>query len=204
MLETQAERLIERLKSACTYHRFDEPRVHAEYIRFLMRHDFERMDEAIDLALEEESRNVPAISLISKKYHEINERPRRKADVQNQEYCAVCDDKGFVLMTKYIKNGDEQLPYQYVLYCPFCAVGRTHAYDGRQGIKHKSPYYVPPLTKYFDDEGIEALREANLAKRRKASENIVTRIDFGDLAIGRPMPNVPEAELWDDFEEVPF
>lgn len=104
MLETQAERLIERLKSACTYHRFDEPRVHAEYIRFLMRHDFERMDEAIDLALEEESRNVPAISLISKKYHEINERPRRKADVQNQEYCAVCDDKGFILMTKYIKT----------------------------------------------------------------------------------------------------
>lgn len=203
MLETQAERLIERLKSACTYHRFDEPRVHAEYIRFLMRHDFERMDEAIDLALEEESRNVPAISLISKKYHEINNRPRRKADVQNQEYCAVCDNKGFVLMAKYIKNGDEELPYQYVLYCPFCAVGRTHAFDGSQ-CKEKIPYKVPPLTKYFDDEGIEALREANLAKRRKASENIVTRIDFGDLAIGRPMPNVPETELQDDFEEVPF
>jgi len=204
MIAEQADRLIERLKSACTYHKFDEPKVYAEYVRFLVRHDYDTMDEAIDLALEEESRNVPAISLISKKYREINERPRRKADVQNQEYCAVCDDKGFILMTKYIKNGDEQLPYQYVLYCPFCAVGRTHAYDGRQGIKHKSPYYVPPLTKYFDDEGIEALREANLAKRRKASENIVTRIDFGDLAIGRPMPNVPEAELRDDFEEVPF
>lgn len=203
MLAEQADRLIERLKSACTYHKFDEPKVYAEYVRFLVRHDYDTMDEAIDLALEEESRNVPAISLISKKYHEINERPRRKADVQNQEYCAVCDDKGFVLMTKYIKNGGEELPYQYVLYCPFCAVGRTHAYDGRQGIKHKSPYYVPPLTKYFDDEGIEALREANL-KRRKASENIVTRIDFGDLAIGRPMPNVPECETQDEFDAIPF
>ena len=169
MITEQADRLIERLKSACTYHKFDEPKVYAEYVRFLVRHDYDTMDEAIDLALEEESRNVPAISLISKKYHEINERPRRRADVQNQEYCTVCDNKGFVLMAKYIKNGDEQLPYQYVLYCPFCAVGRSHAYDGRQGIKHKSPYYVPPLTKYFDDEGIEALREANL-KRRKASD----------------------------------
>jgi hypothetical protein len=160
------------------------------------------MDEAIDIALEEESRNVPAISLISKKYNEINNRPRRRADVQNQEYCAVCDDKGFVLMTKYIKNGDEQLPYQYVLYCPFCAVGRAHAFDGSQ-CREKIPHKVPPLTKYFDDEGIEALREANL-KRRKASENIVTRIDFEDMGIGRPMPNVPEAELWDEVGDLPF
>ena len=199
-MQDEIDLIIERLKNGCTYHRFDEPGVVMEYVRILGKYSYRLMNKAVDIVLEEDSRNVPPISALVKAYKKIEEEDRSRntcgIEVKNAEYCAVCDDKGFVLMTKYIKNGDEQLPYQYVLYCPFCAVGRSHAYDGRQGIKHKSPYYVPPLTKYFDDEGIEALREANL-KRRKASENIVTRIDIGDLAIGRPMPQ-------DDFEEVPF
>ena len=205
MTRAEVDKIIERLKNGCIYHRFDEPGVYAEYVRVMVQYSFAIMNRAVNALIEEDSQRAPAISALIKAYRRLEEEYRTNQDViKNEEYCDVCDDKGFVLMTKYIKNGDEQLPYQYVLYCPFCAVGRTHAYDGRQGIKHKSPYYAPPLTKYFDDEGIEALREANLAKRHKAPENVVTRIDFGDLAIGRPMPNVPECETQDEFEEVPF
>lgn len=205
-MQDEIDLIIERLKNGCTYHRFDEPGVVMEYVRILGKYSYRLMNKAVDIVLEEDSRNVPPISALVKAYKKIEEEDRSRntcgIEVKNAEYCAVCDDKGFILMTKYIKNGDEELPYQYVLYCPFCAVGRSHAFDGSQ-CKEKIPYKVPPLTKYFDEEGIEALRDANI-KRHKASENVVTRIDFGDLAIGRPMPNVPEAELRDDFEEVPF
>ena len=180
MTRAEVDKIIERLKNGCIYHRFDEPGVYAEYVRVMVQYSFAIMNRAVNALIEEDSQRAPAISALIKAYRRLEEEYRTNQDViRNEEYCAVCDDKGFVLMTKYIKNGDEQLPYQYVLYCPFCAVGRTHAFDGSQ-CKEKIPYNVPPLTKYFDDEGIEALREANLAKRRKA------------------------AELRDDFEEVPF
>jgi len=170
MLETQAERLIERLKSACTFNRFDEPRVHAEYIRFLMRHDFERMEEAIDAAIEDDSRNVPPISALVKKYREITERPKDRLNIRNEKYCAVCDDKGFVLMKE--KQSDTGLIYEFVLYCPFCPVGRAQAYDGRNisDKEHRSLYRIPPLTEYFGDEGVQAMREANLKRRAERTE----------------------------------
>ena len=66
MTYEQAERLVNRLKNACTFHRFEEPGVNAEYIRFLMKYDHDRMSEAIDIAIEEDSRNVPAISALAK------------------------------------------------------------------------------------------------------------------------------------------
>ena len=66
MTYEQAERLVERLKNACTFHRFEEPGVNAEYIRFLMKYDHDSMSEAIDAAIEEVSRNVPAISVLAK------------------------------------------------------------------------------------------------------------------------------------------
>jgi len=201
MTRTQADELVERLKCACTFNRFDEPGVYTEYIRFLARHDYDRMEQAIDAAIEEDSRNVPAISVLAKKYKAIGEVPKIRANIRNEEYCAVCDDRGFVLMKEMEPTSGNI--YEYVLYCPFCAVGRANAYDGRQCKDHKSPYYVPPLTDYFDDEGIEALREANLAKRKSRSETF-RPIQDELRAIGKEMPKVPETELQDDFEEVPF
>jgi len=201
MLDTQAERLIERLKNACTYHRFDEPGVHAEYMRFLMRYDFDRMNEAIDAAIEEDSRNVPPISAIVKKYKEIKEGPKGNTIIKNEEYCAVCDDNGFVLIKE--KQQDSGLIYEYMLYCPFCAVGRSWAYDGKQCKERKSPYRIPPLTEYFGDEGIQVLREANLKRRQSAQTS--RSLDSEQLkALGKDMPKVPECEAQDDFDEMPF
>ena len=64
MTRTQAEKLVERLKSACIFNRFDEPGVYMEYIRALAQYDYDRMDEAIDEIIEEDSRNVPPISCV--------------------------------------------------------------------------------------------------------------------------------------------
>lgn len=198
MLETQAERLIERLKSACTFNRFDEPRVHAEYIRFLMRHDFERMEEAIDAAIEDDSRNVPAISVLAKKYREIKVGPKGGLNIQNGKYCAVCDDKGFVLMKE--KHPESKLVYEYVLYCPFCIVGRTQAYDGQQCKDHKSSYRIPPLTEFFGDEGIAAMREENL--KRRASNTKAERPTEKELqAIGE---SIPDGWRYDVNGDLPF
>ena len=196
MTYEQAERLVNRLKNACTFHRFEEPGVNAEYIRFLMKYDHDRMSEAIDIAIEEDSRNVPAISVLAKKYRDTTKRSKL---VQNEDYCDVCDDKGFVLMKE--KQSDTGLIYEFVLYCPFCPVGRSWAYDGRSisDKKHRSPYYVPPITEYFGDEGIQALREANLKRRAERSES--TRLVKKELqAVGKSIP-----DGWQyDTDDVPF
>lgn len=196
MTYEQAERLVDRLKNACTFHRFEEPGVNAEYIRFLMKYDHDRMSEAIDIAIEEDSRNVPAISVLAKKYRDTTKRSKL---VQNEDYCDVCDDKGFVLMKK--KQSDTGLTYEFVLYCPFCPVGRSWAYDGRNisDKKHRSPYYVPPITKYFSDEGIQALRETNLKRRAERSESV--RLAKEELqTVGKSIP-----DGWQyDTDDVPF
>jgi len=196
MTYEQAERLVERLKNACTFHRFEEPGVNAEYIRFLMKYDHDRMSKAIDTAIEEDSRNVPAISVLAKKYRDTTKRSKL---VQNEDYCDVCDDKGFVLMKE--KQSDTGLTYEFVLYCPFCPVGRTWAYDGRNisDKKHRSPYYIPPITKYFGDEGIQALREANLKRRAERSESVrLAKKELQD--VGKSIP-----DGWQyDTDDVPF
>jgi hypothetical protein len=194
MMRTQAEKLVERLKSACTFNRFDEPGVYAEYIRALARYDYDRMEEAIDAAIEDDSRNVPPISALIKKYRETTES---RVNVKNEEYCAVCDDKGFVIMKE--KQSDTGLIYEFVLYCPFCPVGRAQVYDGRNisDKEHRSPYYIPPLTQYFDDVGIEEFRRVNLERRAKKTEK-ERPVREGLQAIGKSMPEVKE------FEDVPF
>src|SRR5690606_15911193 len=194
-----AEILVDRLKNACVFHRFDEPGVYLEYARTIARYDYDRMKVAIDEIIEEDSRNVPAISLLIKKYKGTSNAPKGQVEIKNDEYCAVCDDKGFVLMKE--KQSDTGLIYEFVLYCPFCPVGRAWAYDGRNisDKKHMSPYYVPPITKYFGDEGIQALRETNLKRRAERSES--ARLAKKELqAVGKSMP-----DGWQhDTDDVPF
>jgi len=201
MLETQAERLIERLKSACTYHRFDEPGVYAEYTRFLMRHDYSKMEEAIDAAIEDDSRNVPAISVLAKKYKEVKDGPR--AAVKNEEYCAVCDDVGVVFVKEKhqeLNIDGEPLIYEHAYYCPFCAVGRSYAYDGRtiSDREHRSPYHILPITAVYGDEGIQAMREANLTKQAKKADK-TRSLEKAMQAVGKSMP-----DGWQYDVDVPF
>lgn len=198
MTYEQAERLVERLKNACTFHRFEEPGVNAEYIRFLMKYDHDRMSEAIDTAIEEDSRNVPAISVLAKKYRKLREAPRNNANVQNEEHCLVCDDKGFVPIKE--RDNETGFLYEFILYCPFCSVGRSFAYDGNQCKDRKSSYRVPPVTEYFGDEGIQALREENL--KRRAMRTKTARPEKADFQkIGK---SVPSGWQHDTIGDLPF
>ena len=199
MTRTQADELVERLKCACTFNRFDESGVYTEYIRFLARHDYDRMEQAIDAAIEDDSRNVPPISALAKKYREVKEVPRDRANIRNEEYCAVCDDRGFVMMKE--QDPKTKNLYEYVLYCPCCNVGRSQAYDGRSisDKSNRSPYYVPPITEYFGDEGIQALREANM-KRRRENMDVKRPVEKAVQSIGKEIP-----DGWQyDTDDVPF
>jgi len=203
MVETQAERLIERIKDACSFNKFDEPGIYAAYLRTFVKYDYGKMEKAIDAAIEDDSKHVPPISAFMKKYKEIINSPKDMANISNDEYCAVCDDKGFVMMKEKhpeaTYNG-EPVVYEYVLYCPFCAVGRAQAYDGRNisDTKHRSPYRVPPLTEYFGDEGIAAMREENLKRRAKKTER--TRPVKKELqAVGKSVPGGWQYDVTDDL-----
>jgi len=194
----EVDKIIERLKNGCIYHRFDEPGVYAEYVRVMVQYSFAIMNRAVNALIEEDSQRAPAISALIKAYRRIEEEYRTNQDViKNEEYCDVCDDKGYILMKEEhptLKN-----VYEYVLYCPFCPVGRSQAYDGRtiNDREHRSPYYAPPLTQYFDDVGIEEFRRANLERRAKKTEK-ERPVREGLQAIGKSMPEVKE------FEDVPF
>jgi hypothetical protein len=155
------------------------------------------MEEAIDAAIEDDSRNVPPISVLAKKYRKLREAPSN-ANIQNEQYCPVCDDRGFVPMKE--RDNETGLLYEFILYCPFCPVGRSFAYDGGQCKDRKSSYRVPPITEYFGDEGIQALREENL--KRRAMRTKTARPEKADFQkIGK---SVPSGWQHDTIGDLPF
>ena len=171
MTQVEVDKIIDRLKNACTYHRFGEAGVYAEYVKALRGCNYWTLDKAIDDIIAEDSRNAPPISALIKAYHKRAEEGRSgRIETKNTQYCDVCDDKGYIIMTKMEDiGGGERLPYQYVLYCPFCEVGLAQAWDGR---KRTDPHgkcnsYVEPLTKYFDDAAIDEMRKNNREKRKQ-------------------------------------
>jgi hypothetical protein len=192
MTPVEADKIIDRLINGCVWNRFDEPGVQSEYHKALLRHNYGLMDKAVDSALEEDSKNVPPISALVKTYKRLSE-DAAALPAKNETYCEVCDNKGFVLMTEVRKNGNKDLLYQFILHCPFCAVGMSRAYDGRQG-KVKSEYIIPPLTQYFDNEAIAVMRRENRCKREQQQSG---KVDIVNLPIGNEMPQVKAWEVSD-------
>lgn len=86
-------------------------------------------------------------------------------EVINTEYCAICDNQGYILMKR--QETGTKTPYEYVLHCPFCNAGRSWEYDGSKCKGKPSRYFIQPLTKHFGDKDIQALREANLEKQKR-------------------------------------
>lgn len=188
MTEKEAIAIVERLKNGCVYHRFNEPGVYAEYIRALMRFQNKYMSAAIDTLLETDSKNVPAISDLSKAYRAKTKELVARQEVRNEEYCEVCDDRGIIIITKIIKVGKDEIPYQYVYHCPYCAKGQSWAYDGRNCTKetNRSEFCIPPVTSILTEQEIREFREKNREKayqkqERKAiqMENIVESVCKG-------------------------
>jgi hypothetical protein len=182
-----AEVIVDRLKNGCTYHRFDEPGVWSEYIRYLCRQNYSLMDKAVDKALEDDCRNAPTISQLNRAYETL-QKSRQSIEVRNEEYCPVCDDKGFVLMKeqageRFCVSG-KPIEYEYVLYCPFCPLGMSQAYDGSQ-CKEKSLYKCEPLTKYFDEHSINEFKRKNIEKKEHKDEREGIQQESLNVNIGK-------------------
>jgi len=206
MTKVECAKIIDRLKSACTFNRFDESAVYAEYMRAMIKFKHELMDKAVDITLEEDSRNVPAISALAKAYKKLNANAKTSIhDIENEQYCEVCGDKGFVMMTE-ITDG---FPYQYPLHCPFCNIGIE-----KWG-------FLPPLTKYFDGSVISNFRRRNRDMRqcKQSGEGMdqekIDEIKAAFQKVGMKVPNLKpysdaddsafyERKYYDDQGELPF
>lgn len=167
MTSDEALSIIERLKNGCIFHRFDEPGVHAEYVRAISKYNFQAMNKAVDLIFASDSKNVPAISLLIKTCKGIGVN-RTVGEVKNTEWCDVCNDRGFILIGELLPVSEtEKSEYKVVYYCPFCQMGSQFNYDGSQLSKERSEYKTDPITSIFDDTAIKTLRRENRKVRAK-------------------------------------
>lgn len=164
MNNQEFDKIISRLSAAFVYNKFAEVGVIGEYKRALMKYNFEQINRAIDILIEStDGKNAPSISQLIRV---SKENRSASCEIVNKTYCEVCDDKGFVLLTEmYMVSDKLSIPYDYVLYCPFCAVGQNQAYIGNNCKDHKSNYACEPITKYFDEIIIQDMRNANRRKR---------------------------------------
>jgi hypothetical protein len=192
MTRAEADKIIKRLSDGCIYHRFDEPGVMAEYQRFLLKFSFDIMARVVDEIFEEDSKNVPPISVLVKTYKKLSGTNIGSLPAKNEQYCEVCADNGLVLMTEV----KDKMPYQYALYCPFCNIGRSFAYDGRNCKDHKSEYIIPPLTQYFDNAAIADMKRRN---RQKQAESKMTLSEIAELFRNTKITglDIPELKTWE-------
>jgi hypothetical protein len=194
---TDADKIIDRLKYSFTYNRFDEPGAIGEYKRVLAKYSFEQMNRAVDALIDfdKDGKNVPSIPALIKAC-----KVNGQSEVHNDTHCDICNDKGYVFMTELIKIGETKagksvnLPYQYVLHC-ICSVGMAQAYEGKNCKKgEESPYRVPSITEYYDDRAIEEIKKANKAHLTDEQKEEMQRNVAG---IGLKMPNV-HGDAWED------
>jgi hypothetical protein len=204
MTRVEADEIINKLKYAFSYHRFNEPGVVAEYTKALLRLNYARMMQVIDALIEEDSSKVPPISRLIKAYRSGTQG--KGMNITNDKYCATCHDRGFILLTEFTKVGEDSEGnpinslYEFIYHCPYCAAGSQYAYDGSQ-CKIKSEYRIPPITEVLPDEMINGMRRENLKLKegnersraeRKGTKNLRTMT----AGVGR---DIPDARHYEDF-----
>jgi hypothetical protein len=199
----EAEKIIDRLKYSFTYNKFDEPAAIGEYKRVFARYSYEQMNRAVENLIEndKDGRNVPPIPALIKA---CKENRQSGAEVVNSLHCDVCNDKGYALMTEHVKNGNEILQYQYALYCPFCTVGQSQAYNGNNCKDHKANAVCEPMTKYFDEQVIEQMRyDNNHSKRLADAEKEILRKKLTRIGLRLPQA-LDHGDAWEGEEQCPF
>jgi hypothetical protein len=194
----EADKIIDRLKYSFTYNRFEEPGAISEYKRVLAKYSFEQMSRAVDTLIDtdKDGKNVPSIPALIKACKETRVN---SVMVHNETHCDICNDKGYAFMTEITKIGETKdgkavnLPYQYVLHC-ICPVGMAQAYEGKNCKKgEESPYRVPSITEYYDDQAISEIRKAN---KMHLTDEQKEEIQMGAARIGLKMPNV-HGDAWE-------
>ena len=163
MTQDEAQSLVVKLSGNFnTYGKLDNLDDVVAYKRTLLKYDYKKMNSVIENLIDNDDRKdcgtLPATPYLVKKY---KDQRSAVAEVTNSKHCDTCNDKGYILMTEYIKNGDNQLPYQVVYYCPFCAVGQAQAYNGNDSKEHKVNAVCFPITQILDEQAIEQMRYSN-------------------------------------------
>lgn len=200
----EVQKIIDRLKYSFTFNKFDEPGAISEYTRVLAKYSFEQMSRAVDKLIDndKDGRNVPSIPALIKA---CKENRSVSTEIHNDTHCDVCNDKGYVLQTEHTKMGDKSMPYQYVLYCPFCQVGQAQAYNGNNCKEHKCNAVCEPLTKYYDEQVISEMRYANNHPHR-LTDGEKEKLRKSLTKIGLRMPvALDRGDAWEaDNVECPF
>lgn len=202
MTSQEFDRIIKRLSGGFTYNKFSEADVIGEYKRALMRYGFEQMNRAVDNLIETtDGKNVPPIGLLIKT---CRDNKPSTADVCNNVHCDVCNDKGYVLMVEYTKNGNEQLPYQTVYYCPYCQVGQAQAYNGNNSKDHKVNAVCHPITSIMDDQAIKQMRyDNNHPKKMTDKEKETLRKKLHKTGLRMPVA-LDRGDVWEGDIACPF
>ena len=199
MRPEQVDEIIDKLKCEFSRHRFNEPGVVAGYTRKLINLNYERMKEAIDKIIEEDSTEVPALSVLLQRYKGIGKNNTR-TEIRNSKYCPTCHDRGFILLKEQVKVGEDEesnpiySTYEFAYYCPFCSVGSQYEYDGRQCREWKTDYVMKPITEVLPEEVLNDMRKTNL-KWKQQNEKSRAERNSKDVrsitsSIGRDMPEV--------------
>lgn len=195
MTNQEFDRVVFRLSSAFTYHKFAESGVIGEYKRALMKYGFEQINRAIDNLIEStDGKNTPPIGSLIKA---CRENRQSTAEVSNSSHCGVCNDKGYVLTKEIIQNGNEQLPYQTVYYCPFCTVGQSQNYNGNNNKDHKVNAVCLPITSIMDEQAIAQMRyDNNHPHRMTDSEKETLRKKLHGIGLRMPIA-LDRGDAWE-------
>lgn len=204
MTRVEADEIINKLKYAFSYHRFNEPGVVAEYTKALLRLNYARMTQVIDALIEEDSSKVPPISRLIKAYRSGTQG--KGMNITNDKYCATCHDRGFILLTELTKVGEDSEGnpinslYEFIYYCPYCAAGSQYVYDGSQ-CKIKSEYRIPSITEVLPDEMINGMRRENLKLKMANEKGREERRKTKNLkqAVSKIGRDIPDARYYEDF-----
>jgi len=200
MTSEEAQSLVTKLSGNFnTYGKLDNLDDVVAYKRTLLKYDYKKMNAIIENLIDNDDRKdcgtLPATPYLIKKY---KEQRIASIEVHNEIHCDVCNDKGYVLMTEYIKNGNEQLPYQVVYYCPYCPVGQAQAYNGNNCKERKTDAVCHPITSVLDEQAINQMRYANNhPKRMTDGEKEALRKKL--YKIGLPLPKaLDRGDAWED------
>lgn len=199
MTQEEAQSLVVKLNGNFnTYGKLDNLDDVVAYKRTLLKYDYKKMNSVIENLIDNDDRKdcgtLPATPYLIRKY---KDQRSATAEVTNSVHCDVCNDKGFMLITESVKNGNEQLPYQTVYYCPFCRVGQAQAYNGNDSKEHKCNAVCFPITQILDEQAIEQMRYSNNhPKRMTDTEKEALRKKL--YKIGLPLPKaLDRGDAWE-------
>jgi hypothetical protein len=82
---------------------------------------------------------------------------------KEEDYCFVCNNRGFEILRLYKDFGGQVIPYDYMLHCDKCSKGKMQkvACGG---------YYSEPISKYFDIAKLILENKKNYTKNQESKE----------------------------------